>query len=144
MKKLLITSYWIGIVADALATLLLFSPAVSGQVLRPLPYEITPMYLYVSRVTGALMLGWTVLLFWGQRRPVERADLLLITLAPVTVMAGAAVAVARSGQIPLSSLVPMFVLYAVLYGTFLPSYFWARKRRSGAGAGEKPLTRVDL
>lgn len=136
MKKLLITSYWIGIVADALATLLLFSPAVSGHVLRPLPYEITPMYLYVSRVAGALMLGWTVLLFWGQRRPVERADLLLVTLAPVTVMAGAAVAVARSGQIPLSSLVPMFVLYAVLYGTFLPSYFWAREsRRPGAGVG---------
>jgi len=28
MKKILVISYWIGIIADALATLLLFSPAV--------------------------------------------------------------------------------------------------------------------
>jgi hypothetical protein len=137
MKRLLIASYWIGIFADALATLLLFSPAVGDRVFRPLPYEITPMYLYVSRVAGALMLGWTILLYWGQRRPVERADLLLITLAPVTVMAGAAVAVARSGQIPLPSLVPMLAFYLVLYGTFIPSYCWARKSHSGPLGGEE-------
>ncbi len=129
MKKLLMTSYWIGIVADAVATVLLFSPTVADLVLRPQSYLITPQYLYVSRVAGALMLGWTVLLFWAQRRPVERADILLLTLFPViTILAGAAVLVARSGQIALSNLAPMFILYVILSCTYIPSYVWAKKQ----------------
>jgi len=132
MEKLLITSYWIGIIADAIATLLLFVPSAANAVLHPLPFEISPVYLYVSRVAGALMLGWTVLLFWAQLKPIDRADILLITLFPsVTLLAGAAVFVVRSGQISISSMVPMFILYLVLYCTFIPSYMWAKRQKVG-------------
>lgn len=130
MKKLLIASYWLGIVADALATVLLFSPTVARLVLQPRPFEISANYLYVSRIAGALMLGWTVLLFWAQQKPVERADILLITLFPVvTLLAVAAGLVAQSHQIPISSLLPMFVFYFVLYCTFIPSFIWAKRQR---------------
>ena len=139
MKKLLITSYWIGIIADAIATVLLFSPTVADIVLQPTPFERTPVHLYVSRVAGALMLGWTVLLFWAQRKPVERADILLITLFPVvTILAGAAFLVARSGWISTSGMMPMFVLYAVAYCTFIPSYVWALKQRKTGFPGAYP------
>jgi len=129
MRKLLITSYWLGIVADAVATLLLFSPTVAKLALQPKPFDMSPMYLYVTRVAGALMLGWTVLLFWAQRKPIERADILLITLFPVvSILAVAAVLVAKSGQIAVSQLVPMFIFYVVLGCTSLPSYLWARRQ----------------
>ncbi len=129
MKKLLMISYWIGIVADAVATVLLFSPTVANSVLQPQPFEISAAYLYVSRIAGALMLGWTVLLFWAQLKPVERADILLITLFPVvTLLAVAAVLVAKSNQISFSNLLPMFVLYFVVNCTFIPAYIWAKKR----------------
>ena len=130
MKKLLIISYWIGIIADAVATVLLFSPTIANFALQPQPFEISAAYLYVSRIAGALMLGWTVLLFWAQLKPIERADILLITLFPVvTLLAVAAVLVAKSNQISFSSLLPMFVLYFVVYCTFIPSYLWAKKQR---------------
>jgi len=130
MKKLLVISYWIGIVADAVATVLLFSPAIAKFVLQPQPFEISAAYLYITRIAGALMLGWTVLLFWAQLKPVERADILLITLFPVvTLLAVAAVLVAKSNQISFSSLLPVFVLYFVVYCTFIPSYIWAKKQR---------------
>jgi hypothetical protein len=91
------------------------------------------VYLYVSRIAGALMLGWTVLLFWAQMKPIERADILLITLFPVvTLLAVAAVLVAKSNQISFSSLLPMFVLYFVVYCTFIPSYLWAKKQKLGS------------
>jgi len=132
MRKLLIASYWLGIVADAAATLLLFSPTVANLVLQPTPFEVSPMYLYVTRVAAALMLGWTVLLFWAQRKPVERADILLITLFPVvSLLAVAAVLVAKSDQIAVSRLVPMFIFYVLLGCTSLPSYVWAKKQRRG-------------
>ena len=75
------------------------------------------------------MLGWTVLLFWAQRKPVERADILLITLFPVvTLLAVAAGLAAQSNAIPLSNLMPMFVFYLVVYGTFIPSFLWAKRQ----------------
>jgi len=130
MKKLLVISYWIGIVADAVATVLLFSPAIAKFVLQPQPFEISAAYLYITHIAGALMLGWTVLLFWAQLKPVERADILLITLFPVVTLLGvAAVLVAKSNQISFSSLLPMFILYFVVYCTFIPSYIWAKKQR---------------
>jgi len=130
MKKLLVISYWIGIVADAAATVLLFSPTIANFVLQPQPFEISEAYLYITRIAGALMLGWTVLLFWAQLKPIERADILLITLFPVvTLLAVAAVLVAKSNQISFSSLLPMFVLYFVVYCTFIPSYIWAKKQK---------------
>lgn len=130
MIRLLITSYWIGIVADAIASLLLFSPMVANYVLQPLPFEISPVYIYVSRVAGSLMLGWTVLLFWAQKKPIERVDILLITLFPVvSILAIAAALVARAQFIALPKLMPMFVLYGVIYATFIPSYIWAKREQ---------------
>jgi len=129
MKKLLITSYWIGIVADAAATVLLFSPTVADFALQPQPFEVSAAYLYVTRVAGALMLGWTVLLFWAQLKPIERADILLITLFPVvTLLALAGVLVAKSDQISISSLLPMLGLYVLIFCTFIPSYVWAKRQ----------------
>ncbi len=131
MKKLLIASYWIGILADALATVLLFSPTVANMMLQPRSFEMSANYLYVSRIAGALMLGWTVLLFWAQLRPVERADILLITLFPVvTLLAVAAGLVAQSNEIPLPRLLPMFIFYLVVYCTFIPSFLWAKRQKA--------------
>jgi hypothetical protein len=130
MKKLLIISYWIGIVVDAAATVLLFSPTVANFALQPQPFEISAAYLYITRIAGALMLGWTVLLFWAQLKPIERADILLITLFPVvTLLALAAILVAKSNQISFRNLLPMFILYFVIYCTFIPSYVWAKKQK---------------
>ncbi len=130
MRNLLIISYWIGIIADAAATLLLFSPTLADLILHPQPFEISAMYLYVTRVAGALMLGWTVLLFWAQLKPIERADILLITMVPVVaILAVGAVLVARSNQISPANLLPMFALYFAVYCTFIPSYVWAKRQR---------------
>ncbi len=75
------------------------------------------------------MLGWTVLLFWAQLKPVERADVLLITLFPVvTLLAAAAGLVAAANQIPAARLVPMFAMYFVVYGMFIPSLVWAKRQ----------------
>jgi hypothetical protein len=39
----------------------------------------------------------------------------------------ASVLVARSHFIPLPKLMPMFVLYVVVYVMFIPSYIWAKR-----------------
>lgn len=130
MRKLLFVSYWIGIVADGLATVVLFSPTVANMMFQPRTFEISANFLYVSRIAGALMLGWTVLLFWAQLKPIERADILLITLFPVvTLLAVAAGLVVHSNEIAISRLLPMFIFYLVVYCTFIPSFIWAKRQK---------------
>lgn len=125
-------SYWIGILADTVATVLLLSPAAANAVFQPQSTVITPVHMYVSRIAAALMSGWTVLLFWAQRRPVERADILLITLFPVvTALAAAAFLVALSGEISPTNLVPLLMLYITVFVTYIPSYLWTKKQSQG-------------
>jgi hypothetical protein len=97
---------------------------------QPRTFEISANFLYVSRIAGALMLGWTVLLFWAQLKPIERADILLITLFPVvTLLAAAAGLVVQSNEIAISRLLPMFIFYLVVYCTFIPSFIWAKRQK---------------
>jgi hypothetical protein len=42
-------------------------------------------YKYQAGTGAFLMLGWTILLIWADRKPVERKDVLLLTAIPVLV-----------------------------------------------------------
>jgi hypothetical protein len=79
---LLRVCYWWGIIADALMALLMLSPKLY---LRFMNINLEPEagLEYALRFGAPLMIGWTVLLFWADRRPVERKDILLITAYPV-------------------------------------------------------------
>jgi hypothetical protein len=92
-------------------------------------FELSPIYLYVSRVAGALMFGWTVLLFWAQLKPITRADVLLITLFPaVAILTVAANLIVQANQISFANMAPLFIVYAVLFAMILPAYAWAKRQ----------------
>ena len=87
------------------------------------------------------MFGWTILLIWGVMKPIERADILIITVFPVvTILAVAAGLVVKSNQIPFDKILPMFILYVVVFLTFIPSYLWAKKQAYNK-ANQQTLTR---
>jgi heme A synthase len=76
---------------------------------------------------AALMAGWTVLLIWADRRPLERKAILLITVFPVVtgiMMAG--IYTVLSGLVNFVNLIPALVLQVFLIAFFLSSYFYAR------------------
>ncbi len=130
MRQLLITCYWIGIIAAEIATLLLFFPELAMILLNPQPFESSETFLYVARIAGSLMLGWTVLLFWASRKPVERCDILGLTIFPVvTLLATSAILAVISNCISLSKMLPIFFLYSIVYSMFIPSYLWAKKQK---------------
>jgi hypothetical protein len=72
---------------------------------------------------AALMAGWTGLLVWGSRRPVERKAVLLLTVWPVVIgLAAAGVYAVSVGFIPISRMVPTWVAQAVLAGAMTHAY----------------------
>jgi hypothetical protein len=86
-----------------------------------------PEFTYAMRTGAPLMAGWTVLLIWADRKPLERRGVLPITVLPVIagLMANDADAV-RVGRLSGRSVVPVRALQLGLIGLF--GYSLARAR----------------
>jgi hypothetical protein len=86
-KKKLFTrfTYWYGAVLDFLVFLdmimsIIFEFSIS------IPNVSTDISYKYQTGTGAfLMLGWTALLIWADRKPIVRKDVLLLTAIPVVI-----------------------------------------------------------
>jgi len=78
--------YWVGIIIDGVA-------AVKLSVLRyiKMPEIVNTVQsanefldeIYATGESAALMLGWSFLLLWASRKPIERKGVLLLTAVPV-------------------------------------------------------------
>ena len=90
MKKgviLLRFCYWLGAVLDGHAafnlTLLRFRELPAGILAQQSSHDFGLKALWSTGDAYALMWGWTALLLWADRKPVERRGVLLLTGAPV-------------------------------------------------------------
>ena len=120
--------YWIGIIADGISTIVLLSPELAKASFGLQTIPSSGPYLYVSRLAASLMLGWTILLFWADRKPVERKEILLITVFPVVVgIACAGLLSVTSQFIQLQTILPLLIFNLTLIILYLISYWQARK-----------------
>lgn len=128
MKKsitLLRISYWWGIIADFVVFILMLKPDLYQDFMK-IDHVLSIDFGYGLRYGAPLMLGWTVLLFWANLKPVERKDILLITIFPVVLgLVIFEIYSIQSGITTLRSTIPTFLLQAALSSMFLFSYFYA-------------------
>lgn len=75
--------YWLGIAADALWAVALFSPAVFRQFTGRSGFDPDLEVRLIMGIGGTLMTGWTFLLIWALRDPVGRRAVILLTAFPV-------------------------------------------------------------
>jgi predicted CoA-binding protein len=95
-------------------------------------------YRYAMRLGASLMLGWTVLLLWADRRPLDRRGVLPITVFVIAGLAWAGAYAVRAGIIPLAGMVPTWFLQSILAVLFLYSYFRsAHASRDDAGGDDR-------
>lgn len=117
------TSYWVGAVADAVAAVSLLIPSRTGET----------EFRYAMGMAAALMLAWTVLLIWGDRKPVERRGVLLLTVFPLIPCLFASVIYAGAvGQLVLGEVALRSVMLIVIFGLMLYSYIKAERAVSRA------------
>jgi hypothetical protein len=84
-------------------------------------------FRYPMGLAASLMFGWTLLLIWGYRRPVERMGVLLLTIFPViTGLVASAVFQFATGRFSLVRVLPYAGLGIVLIALMGYSYFNAR------------------
>jgi len=124
-------AYWAGIIMDAIAAIQMLFPRV---LVRAYGIDLVPSaeFSFALRYGAPLMIGWTVLLFWADRKPVERKDILLITAFPVVVGYVAIVMYAiAAGFATLGQMIPALVMQAVLLTLFTVGYWKARQIGTG-------------
>ena len=116
-------SYWVGAIADGLATLRMLFPKISYGV----------EYRYALGLGASLMLGWTFLLVWADRRPLERKGVLLLTVFPVVtgILLAEIYAVAKR-LITFREMLPTGIFLVALIALLSFSYFNARGVESEA------------
>lgn len=77
------TVCWVGVAADALWFAALVYPQFYGILIgRPQFHPDLPSRLAMG-VGASMMLGWTLLLAWTARNPIERRAVMLLTALPV-------------------------------------------------------------
>ena len=86
--------YWLGAIMDGLFAIDMTVIALFGTSIPLLTDSFTQVsfiadggltYQYAMGIGAALMWGWTVLLIWAERKPLERRGVLIITLFPVII-----------------------------------------------------------
>jgi hypothetical protein len=121
-------SYWVGAIVDGVAAAQMMFPALFRLGMGLSEFHPGVDYRYAMGMGASLMLGWTALLLWADRQPLERKGVLPLTVLPV--IAGLAVNQAqgvRVGFLPALAVLPIWGLQVGLSALFLGSYWRARK-----------------
>ena len=79
----IVLPYWLGIGADALWAIALFVPTVFGTLIGNPGFDPDQDFRLIMAIGGVLMTGWTILLLWAVRDPIERRFVILVTAFPV-------------------------------------------------------------
>ena len=78
--------YWLGIAADALWAAALLFPPVFGVLTGVDDFSPDWTMQFIMTIGGILMAGWTALLLWAVRRPIERRFVILLTAIVVAAL----------------------------------------------------------
>jgi hypothetical protein len=110
-------SYWSGAIADGIIAIRTMIPEIMGET----------EFRYAMGIATTLIIGWTCLLIWADRKPVERKGVLLLTIFPVIggLLMTATYAVATD-IFPYERMVPLWIAGVGLIVLMSFSYFNAR------------------
>lgn len=82
-RSAIILPYWLGMAADALWAVALFVPQLFGTLTGNPHFDPDRDSRLAMAIGGILMAGWTILLWWAVRDPIERRFVILLTAFPV-------------------------------------------------------------
>jgi hypothetical protein len=120
-------SYWAGAILDGIAFLIMLFPPLFALNYGLRNFDPGLEYHYAMRMGAPLMLAWTVLLLWADRKPLERKDILLITLLVVLGEVVTEISGVAADFITASAMLLTWVIQFVVITLFIFSYWNASK-----------------
>lgn len=125
-EQLLRIAFLAGAVTDAGAVLPMLFPQLANLLwgLR----EVSGSYRFAMGYGASLMLGWTVLLLWAYRRPIERRFVAALTMLVISGLVLTEVVAVRSSVVEAKRMVPTWCLQALLLVLFARAYHFVPVR----------------
>jgi hypothetical protein len=103
-------AFLVGAITDGLAIIPMLSRRVGVALFGGDASQDSGPYRYAMGIGASLMAGWTLLLLWGATSPIERRDILLLTVFPViTGIVFATLVAARNRVVLPSRVVPLWI-----------------------------------
>lgn len=121
-ERLLRIAFLAGAVTDALALVPMLSPRMA-HILWGFD-DVGAPYRFAMGYGATLMAGWTGLLLWAHRRPLERAFVAALTVFVIYGLAATEAAAVVAGALPAWRMIPTWVLQAILLGLFATAYHY--------------------
>ncbi len=123
-RRWLRIAYWTGAIIDALACIPLLNADVWAALNRVPDFHADWAFRYSQAFACVFMAGWTILLIWADRKPLERRGVLLITVFPVVVGLNSARYLLYMGGLVAEPFTPFGIILPVtLTVLFLFAYF---------------------
>jgi hypothetical protein len=120
-------AYWAGAILDAAMLPPMLVPSIGAKMYGIADFHPGPEYRYAMYVGASLMAGWTALLLWADRKPVERRGVILLTIIPVIAgLIGAGLYAVASGLVAAGGILPILALQVSLTAFFLGAYIHSR------------------
>ncbi len=126
-EKLLRTAFLAGAITDALALVPMLS-ARFAQLLWGFS-DPTGSYRFAMGYGASLMFGWTLLLLWAARKPLERRVVAALTVIVVYGLALTEIVSVATGALAAWRMIPTWILQTVLIALFASAYHYRTLRR---------------
>lgn len=127
--RLLRAAFLVGALTDALAVIPMLSPAMAQLILGF--DDVSEPYMFAMGYAASLMIGWTALLLWAYRKPVERAFVAVLTMLVIAGLVATEIVTVLFGALSASRMIPTWILQAILLGLFSCAYFYPSPKRRG-------------
>lgn len=106
-------AYWIGIVLDALAFIQMAFPEIGKKMLK-VNTPLTNEYIFAINLATGLMLAWTLLLLWADRKPLERKMIIPLTMIIIIWNTATMIYGVNVNLIPKETLLPQIIASCLL------------------------------
>jgi hypothetical protein len=126
-ERLLRTAFLAGAVTDAGALVPMLFPWF-GELLWGFR-DVSGSYRFAMGYAAALMLGWTALLLWAYRRPLERRFVAALTVLVIYGLVIAEVVAVLTGALEPWRMAPTWCLQAGLLALFATAYHYRTVHR---------------
>ena len=129
-------SYWVGAISDGVVAAIMLAQTILARP-SPLTHHLPePPYRYAMGLAGSLMLGWTILLLWADREPVERRGVLMITVFVILGLMGCGLYAVSAGCMSRAAAGPILAFQVLLIALFASSYVASTRNVRPRGGAE--------
>ena len=116
-------SFLVGAITDGLAIIPMAFPRIGSALFGGDVSRLGAEYRYAMGIGASLMAGWTALLIWGSINPIERRDILMLTLFPVVAgIIAASITAVRNRVVLISRVIPLWIHLGCVSILFVASY----------------------